>query len=171
MKPDTEIRIAGIVRESIVDGPGFRFTIFTQGCPHGCEGCHNPQTHDFNGGQVTTIGRLIEEISKTGLLRGVTFSGGEPFCQSKPLAELATEIHAKGLDVISYTGYTYEQLINGANDENGWLDLLNNIDYLIDGRFVLAKKSLLIKYRGSTNQRIIDVKKSLSTNTIVEFEL
>jgi len=104
-------------------------------------------------------------------LRGVTFSGGEPFCQSKPLAELATEIHAKGLDVISYTGYTYEQLINGANDENGWLDLLNNIDYLIDGRFVLAKKSLLIKYRGSTNQRIIDVKKSLSTNTIVEFEL
>ena len=171
MKPDTEIRIAGIVRESIVDGPGFRFTIFAQGCPHGCEGCHNPQTHDFNGGKVTTIGRLMEEISKTGLLRGVTFSGGDPFCQAKALAELATEIHARGLDVISYTGYTYEQLISGANKENGWLDLLSNIEYLIDGRFVLAKKSLSIKFRGSTNQRIIDVKKSLSTNTIVEVEL
>lgn len=171
MNPDTEIRIAGIVRESIVDGPGFRFTIFTQGCPHGCEGCHNPQTHDFNGGQVTTIGRLFEEISKPSLLRGVTFSGGDPFCQAKPLAELAAEIHTKGLDVISYTGYTYEQLISGTNEKNGWLELLKNIDYLIDGRFVLAKRSLSIKYRGSTNQRIIDVKKSLAENKIVEVEL
>ena len=171
MNPETEIRIAGIIRESIVDGPGFRFTIFTQGCPHGCEGCHNPQTHDFNGGQLSTIGRLMEEIEKVGMLRGVTFSGGDPFCQAKPLAELATEIHARGLDVISYTGYTYEQLISGADKENGWLDLLNGTDYLIDGKFVLAKKSLSVKYRGSTNQRIIDVKKSFSANTIVEVEI
>ena len=99
-----ELRIAGTVGESIVDGPGFRFTIFTQGCPHGCEGCHNPQTHDFNGGIVVDTDQLYNEIIKDPLLDGVTFSGGEPFCQCKPLAELAGRIkafHGFPLNVIS----------------------------------------------------------------------
>ena len=109
-----KLRIAGTVGESIVDGPGFRFTIFTQGCPHGCEGCHNPQTHDFNGGIVVDTDQLYNEIIKDPLLDGVTFSGGEPFCQCKPLVELAGRIKAFNrfpLNVISFTGYTYEYLI------------------------------------------------------------
>lgn len=166
-----ELRLAGIIRESIVDGPGYRFTIFCQGCPHRCEGCHNPQTHFFEGGKMVTIDRLFEEIKNTKLIKGVTFSGGEPFCQANPLAELAKRVHNIGLDVITYTGYTYEELIKGANRENGWLKLLQNSDYIIDGRFILAQRTLGLKFRGSKNQRIIDVKKSLEQGSVVTAEL
>ena len=78
------LRLAGIVRESIVDGPGIRFTVFCQGCPHGCPGCHNPETHDFKGGSDCSVDRLMEEIDKDPILAGVTFSGGEPFARQKP---------------------------------------------------------------------------------------
>ncbi|HHW46341.1 MAG TPA: anaerobic ribonucleoside-triphosphate reductase activating protein [Clostridiales bacterium] len=166
-----EVRLAGIIRESIVDGPGYRFTVFCQGCPHRCEGCHNPQTHPFEGGKLVSIDRLFEEIKNTKLIKGVTFSGGEPFCQAKPLAELAKMIHGIGMDVITYTGYTYEELIEGANRENGWLELLQNSDYIIDGRFILSQRTLNLKFRGSKNQRIIDVKKSLEQGTAVTTEL
>ena len=170
-----ELRLAGVIRESIVDGPGMRMTIFTQGCPHHCEGCHNPQTHDFNGGTLVDTDDLFNEIIKDRLLDGVTFSGGDPFCQCKPLTELARMIRAYDgfitpLNIISYTGYTYEYLIANANDENGYMELLKELDYLVDGPFVLAKRSLELKFMGSSNQRFIDVKQSLQQGRVVEIE-
>ena len=165
------LRLAGVVKESIVDGPGFRYTVFVQGCPHHCPGCHNPQTHDFSGGFTAQTDQLLASILKNSLLRGVTFSGGEPFCQAHALAALAHDVHAHGLDVVCYTGYTFEQLLEGGNAENGWLDLLKETDVLIDGPFVLAQRNLLLKFRGSNNQRILDVKKSLASGQAVETEL
>ena len=164
-----ELRIAGTVNDSIVDGPGIRFTIFVQGCPHNCEGCHNPQTHDFNGGTVTTTEELLEKIKVNPLLDGVTFSGGEPFCQAEALAELGKQIKDLGLNVITYTGYTFEQLYENR-DKNHWGELLGVTDYLIDGPFILAQKDWEIKFRGSSNQRYIDCRKSLEDGRAVETE-
>lgn len=159
-----KLRIAGFAEDSIVDGPGIRFTVFTQGCPHGCSGCHNPQTHDFNGGSITDTDEIYKRVTANPMLDGITLSGGEPFCQCRPLAELAGKIHGfkeNTLNVIAYTGYTFEYLIENSNEENGYMELLKEVDYLIDGRFILEQKSLELKFRGSANQRFIDVKKSL----------
>lgn len=163
-----EIKLAGTINDSIVDGPGFRYTIFVQGCPHKCEGCHNPETHDFNGGKVSDTDTLVTAIKGNPLLDGVTFSGGEPFCQTKPLVFLAQQIRElNGLDIVSYTGYTFEYLTEHSNEENGYLKLLSLCDYLVDGKFEQDKKSYELRFRGSTNQRIIDVKKSLQGNKVV----
>lgn len=166
-----KIRMSGIVEESIVDGPGIRFTVFVQGCPHHCEGCHNPTTHDFNGGYDDDTDRLFDLISQNPLLDGVTFSGGEPFCQAKPLAQLGRKIKELGLGVMAYTGFTIEQLLKDANSDNGYMELLNTLDYLIDGRFVLSQKSYECQFRGSTNQRIIDVKATIEKGSAVVTEL
>ena len=164
-----ELRIAGMVNDSIVDGPGIRFTIFVQGCPHNCEGCHNPQTHDFNGGTVTTTEELLEKIKGNPLLDGVTFSGGEPFCHAEELSLLGKQIKELGLNVITYTGYTFEQLFENR-EKNHWGELLEVTDYLIDGPFILTKKDWEIKFRGSSNQRYIDCQKSLEEGRAVETE-
>ena len=158
-----QIRISGIVEESIVDGKGIRYVIFTQGCPHNCPGCHNPQTHNFDGGKDADISTLFEEIVENPLLKGVTFSGGEPFCQPLPLAELAKLIHARGMDITAYTGYTLEQL--QAKNDPSINALLEQTDVLIDGRFELEQKDLTLLFRGSRNQRVIDVKKTLASLT------
>ncbi len=163
------IRIAGIVNDSIVDGPGFRFTIFTQGCPHRCPGCHNPQTHDFHGGTEITPEELLEKIKANPLLDGVTFSGGEPFVQAEALAKLAKEIHALGgLNIITYTGYTFEQLLDGTAQNPAWRDLLEETDILIDGLFIEAQKSYEVRFRGSSNQRYLDAKESLHQGKAVD---
>lgn len=162
-----ELRIAGTVNDSIVDGPGIRFSIFVQGCPHNCEGCHNPQTHDFNGGAIITTEELLDKVKGNPLLDGVTFSGGEPFCQAEALAKLGKEIKALGLNIITYTGYTFEQLYENRN-KNHWGELLEVTDYLIDGPFILAQKDWEIKFRGSSNQRYIDCQKSLEEGCAVE---
>lgn len=162
-----DIRIAGTVGDSIVDGPGIRFTIFTQGCPHHCEGCHNPQTHDFNGGKVVSTDEILEDILRNPLLDGVTFSGGDPFCQAKPLVEIAEKVKEKGLDIITYTGYTWEFLCEHADENNFYRELMEISDYVIDGKFELSKRSLDLHFRGSSNQRIIDVKKTLANGEIV----
>lgn len=164
-----ELRIAGTVNDSIVDGPGIRFTIFVQGCPHNCEGCHNPQTHDFNGGTVTTTEELLKKIKGNPLLDGVTFSGGEPFCHAEELSLLGKQIKALGMNVITYTGYTFEQLY-ADREKDHWGELLEVTDYLIDGPFILAKKDWEIKFRGSSNQRYIDCQKSLEEGHAVETE-
>lgn len=171
MDINEKIRIAGIVNDSIVDGPGFRLTVFVQGCPHRCKGCHNPQTHDFSGGEDITIGEVLEKIKANPLLDGVTFSGGEPFCQAEGLAYLAELIKAEGLNVISYTGYTFEYLRQNENKENGYGRLLRACDYLIDGPFILAERDLTLKFRGSANQRIIDVQTSLAVGSTVIADL
>lgn len=165
------LRLAGVIRESVVDGPGWRFVVFSQGCIHNCEGCQNPQTHDMNGGYESSVDRLIEEIKKDKLLKGVTLSGGDPFEQAENFSVLAKEVHSLGLDVVTYTGYTFEQLLKGTEKNVGWRHLLEETDILIDGKFELSKKSLECKFRGSTNQRIIDVKRSIAAGKAVETQI
>jgi len=160
-----KIRIAGTADDSIVDGPGIRYTVFTQGCPHHCPGCHNPETHDFAGGREVDTGKILEQILDNPLLDGVTLSGGDPFCQAEACAEIARGAHAAGLNVWCYTGYTCDELISGRPE---WMELLRETDVLVDGRFLLEKRSLECRFRGSTNQRLIDVKKTLESGLIVE---
>lgn len=164
-----ELRIAGTVNDSIVDGPGIRFTIFTQGCPHNCKGCHNPQTHDFSGGTIVDTDELLAKIRENPLLDGVTFSGGEPFCQTEPLAHLGRQIKDLGLNIVTYTGYTFEKLLAEGN-KNHWYELLEVTDYLIDGPFILEQKDWNIRFRGSSNQRYIDCKASIASGSAVECE-
>lgn len=163
-----KLRIAGTVNDSIVDGEGIRFTIFTQGCPHHCPGCHNPQTHDFSGGTIVDTDELLKKIKENILLDGVTFSGGEPFCQAEVLAVLGKQIHSLGLNIVTYTGYTFEQLYNGKKSHPEWEALLKETDILIDGRFEEALKSYECRFRGSSNQRYINCKKSLREGYAIE---
>ncbi|MGN0654931.1 MAG: anaerobic ribonucleoside-triphosphate reductase activating protein [Oscillospiraceae bacterium] len=164
---DLEIRIAGTANDSIVDGPGIRFTIFVQGCPHHCKGCHNPQTHPYDGGTVTDTDILLKKALSNPLLDGVTFSGGEPFVYAKQLAYLAKQLKEHNLNIVTYTGYTFERLLAEANEENGFMELLSQTDILIDGPYIEEQRSLLLLFRGSTNQRILDVKKSLENKSPV----
>ena len=168
MSSSNTIKIAGIIEESIVDGPGIRFVIFTQGCPHNCFGCHNPQTHDINGGMEVEIDNIIKKISENPLLKGVTLSGGEPFMQANKIAVLLDKIDRNKLNVITYTGFKYEYLIHNTNAENGFMDLLNRTDILIDGKFEIEIKDENLKFMGSSNQRAIDVRKSRELDKIVE---
>ena len=157
--------LSGIVSDSIVDGPGIRTTIFSQGCPHHCKGCHNPETWAFGCGTQISVEAIVDIVKSNPLCRGVTFSGGEPFSQAAGFAKLATLLKAHGYEVASYSGFTFEELLEGTEDQR---KLLQNIDILIDGRFILAEKSLEIAFRGSRNQRILDIKKSLSAGKAVE---
>lgn len=165
------IRLAGLVPESIVDGPGLRFAIFVQGCPHRCEGCHNPETHDFNAGRLADTERLFQKIQEYPLIHGVTFSGGEPFCQPEPLAALAKALKAAGYHLMCYSGYTFEELLERSKEDLHTRELLERLDLLVDGRFELAQRSLELKFRGSRNQRILDVPKSLAAGKAAEAEL
>lgn len=166
-----KLRLAGVIRESIVDGPGIRMTVFTQGCPHHCEGCHNEQTWDFSLGYDSSTERILEEAKKDPILRGLTFSGGEPFCQAQSLAVLAKEAKEQGYDIFCYTGFTFEKLYSSFDAHPEYKELLSYCDWLVDGPFVLSERSLLLKFRGSKNQRILDVKKSLEQGIAVETEL
>lgn len=157
------IRIAGIVRESIVDGPGFRFTVFTQGCFHHCPGCHNPETHDPMGGQLVTVESLADAMRKNPLLDGLTLSGGEPFEQVDACVALAEEARGMGLNVWAYSGYTFEQLLA----DPGKRKLLEVCDVVVDGPFILSERTLEKRFRGSRNQRVIDVRKTLECGTVV----
>ena len=152
---NTTLRIAGIVRESIVDGPGIRFTVFAQGCPHKCAGCHNESTHDFAGGYDCDLNKILTEIDKNPLLAGVTFSGGEPFCQPKEFYLLGKEIKTRGLDIVAYSGYTLEVLQEMAENNADIGKLLEVIDYLVDGPFLLEERDLTLEFRGSRNQRFL----------------
>ena len=157
--------LSGIVSDSIVDGPGIRTTIFSQGCPHHCPGCHNPETWDFGCGTPMEEETILEIVRSNPLCRGVTFSGGEPFAQSEGFAKLAGLLKENGYEVASYTGYTFEELLEGSQEQKM---LLGSIDILIDGPFLLEEKSLEIAFRGSRNQRILDVPKSLAAGKAVE---
>ena len=159
----TALRIAGTIGESIVDGPGIRYVVFTQGCPHGCPGCHNPQTHDFAGGKEVAVDTLLADITKSPFVKAVTLSGGEPFCQPAALAELAAPLKEKGYHLMCYTGYTFEHLL----EKQDALPLLEQLDLLVDGPFVEAQKNIELKFRGSANQRVLDVPASLAAKAAV----
>lgn len=164
---DNKLRIAGIVQDSIVDGPGIRLVVFTQGCRHNCPGCHNPHTHSFDGGKLVDIEYIIEQARENPLLDGITLSGGEPFEQANILSKLAKQAKVLGYNIMTYTGYTYEYILSCSSKINGWAEFLDNIDILVDGRFEIEKKNPLLKFRGSENQRVIDVKKTRLKGEIV----
>ena len=162
------MRIAGFVEESIVDGPGFRIVIFFQGCAHHCYGCHNPETWDFEGGKEVSFDLIKKIIDDNPYADGITLSGGDPLYQIDASTEIAEYAKSKGLDVILYIGFLFEEVLEMTKANQRLKDLLNNVDTLIDGPFILEQRHLSLKFRGSSNQRIIDVKKSLMQNKIVE---
>lgn len=166
-----QIKVAGIVDESIVDGPGIRFVVFVQGCKHKCEGCHNSHTQDFNGGEYMSVSSLIKRIKENPLLDGVTLSGGEPFEQSQSVSELAKQLKELKYHIITYSGFTYEDIQIRGIENPSYLKLLDNTDILIDGKFELLKRNLKLNFRGSENQRIIDVPATKKNKEITTIEL
>ena len=159
------MRIAGTIQDSIVDGPGLRFTVFVQGCHHGCPGCQNPQTHDPNGGTACTEEALIEQLRSNPLTDGLTLSGGEPFEQPESCLTLAKAAHDTGLNVWCWTGALFEELLEHGTPAQR--SLLCEIDVLVDGPFLLAERTLSLPWRGSRNQRVILVQESLELGKAV----
>ncbi|WP_183279319.1 anaerobic ribonucleoside-triphosphate reductase activating protein [Clostridium fungisolvens] len=164
---DNMIRLSGIIHESLVNGPGIRRVFFSQGCKHNCKECFNPETHSFDGGELRNMDELIEELKSNPIISGVTFSGGDPFEQADKFSYMAQRIKALGLNIWCYTGYKFEYILNNLKDNEAWDKLINNIDVLVDGRFDVTLRDESIKYRGSSNQRVIDVKNSLSGGEII----
>lgn len=167
---DKNIRLSGIAYESLVNGPGIRRVFFSQGCKHNCKGCFNPDTHDFNGGENRNMDELIESVLDNPMIKGVTFSGGDPLEQAEKFAYMAKAFKNNNLNIWCYTGYTYEYIREHKDENNGWNELLNNIDVLVDGKFEEENMQEGLKFRGSTNQRIIDIKESLNHGKIVTLD-
>lgn len=161
------IRLSGIAYESLVNGPGMRRVFFSQGCRHNCKGCFNQDTHDFNGGEDLDMDFLIESVLDNPMIKGVTFSGGDPLEQADKFAYMAKSFKNNNLNIWCYTGYTYEYIIEHKHYKSDWNELINNIDVLVDGKFEQEKMQEGLKFRGSTNQRIIDVKESLNSGNLV----
>lgn len=160
--------MAGLIPESVVDGPGIRSVIFAQGCPRHCPGCHNPEAIDPCGGKMMQDQEIFDVVEKVKLLKGVTFSGGEPFMQAKAFATMGKRFKEKGLDIMTYTGYTWEELISLGETQPEVLDLIRVTDYLVDSPFLEAQKDLNLAFRGSKNQRVIDVAKSLEKSQVIQ---
>lgn len=163
-----KIRLATdqIQRDSIVDGEGIRSVIWTQGCTHNCYGCHNPETHSFTDGYLLEVIDVIKKIDSLEGQDGVTFSGGDPMSQPEACSLIASHCKEQGLNVWCYTGFTFEQLLEMGKSIPYIMNFLENIDVLVDGKFILEQKSLNLKFKGSKNQRIIDVPKSLKENEV-----
>ena len=153
---ENSMRIAGVIRESIVDGPGIRFVLFFQGCPHECKGCHNESTWDIDGGYLCEIERIVDEVKRNPLLNGITYSGGEPFLQIDAMLKINEKLSdfvGEDFNYMAYTGFTYEELREMSKDNPKIAKILEQLDYLVDGRFVEDKKDLTCMFRGSSNQR------------------
>ena len=156
------LRVAGMIEESIVDGPGLRFVLFLQGCHMHCPGCQNPQTWDFEGGTPVVAQDILSRIQGDPLVHGITFSGGEPFEQAEALVPLAAELKLRGYHLMAFSGYTFEQLVQKP-ECRGLLPLL---DLLVDGPFLEEQKSLELRFRGSRNQRILNMEASRNAGWI-----
>ena len=155
------VRLAGVIYESLVNGPGIRRVYFAQGCRHNCDGCFNPETHDFNGGELMDMNELINDAISNPIINGITFSGGDPLEQAESFSYMAKEFKSKGLNIWCYTGYTFEQILEKMKKDKDLKELISNVDVLVDGKFEMNNKNKGLKFRGSSNQRIIDVKQSL----------
>jgi anaerobic ribonucleoside-triphosphate reductase activating protein len=164
------LRVGGTEPESVVDGPGFRYVVFVQGCDFRCPGCHNQRLQTVGGGRPVTVGELLGEITENPLLDGITLSGGDPFTQAEACAILAEEVRALGLSVMTFTGYLWEELraaaglAGGGNGfvRAGWRRLIEATDILVEGPFIQALRDIDLRFRGSSNQRLIDVRRSLA---------
>ena len=158
-----KLRLASdITRDSIVDGPGLRSVIWAQGCSHNCAGCHNPETHDFNGGFEADTKDVINKLASLKLQKGVTLSGGDPFFQPEAMTEIAMAARTLNMNVWAYTGFTLDQLLDPKSPHyKERLELLQHVDVLVDGRFEIDKRDTSLLFRGSSNQRLIDVQRSL----------
>ena len=161
------IRLAGIERHSSVNGPGIRYTIFFQGCLHHCKGCHNRETWPRDKGNIVSVEKLLEDIRTTKYIDGVTFSGGDPFYQADALLEIAKELKKEKVSLWCYTGWTYEQIRDGKAGGKA-KEFLSYLDVLVDGPFIREKRSESCLFRGSVNQRLIDLKKSLKDGQATE---
>ena len=165
------MRVAGLAQDSIVDGPGFRFTVFTQGCDRRCEGCHNPTTWEAVGGEELAVDDIIAEMLKNPLTDGLTLSGGEPLQQAEECVLLAAAARENGLNIWVFTGFTFEEVAEKAKSEPDVNRLLELTDVLVDGAFDLAERTLSLKWRGSRNQRVIDIPKSLEAGEAISLNL
>lgn len=165
------VKLAGIIYESLANGPGIRRVLFAQMCKHNCKGCFNPETHSESGGEWVDMDKIIEDIVDNPILGGITFSGGDPWEQADKFAYIAKEtkrrVEKSNFNIWCYTGYTYEYILANKDKRLGWNELLNNIDVLVDGKYEEDKKEEGLKFRGSSNQRIIDVKESLKLGKVV----
>lgn len=168
---DKKIRLAAILPESLVNGKGIRRVLFAQGCPHNCRGCFSPHTHSYTDGTLVDMDEIIDNIEENPLLRGITFSGGEPWDQAEKFAYIAERVKSFGLNIWCYTGYTLEYILEHKQERRGWTELLHYIDVLVDGKFEEDKKIEGLKFRGSSNQRIIDVKGSLEAMQAVAVDM
>lgn len=171
MNLDKYIRLAAILPESLVNGPGMRRVLFAQGCPHHCDGCFSPHTHSYEAGALIDMEDIIKDISCNPMLKGVTFSGGEPWEQADKFAYIAKRVKELGLNVWSYTGYTFEYILENRFNRKGWDELLQYVDVLVDGKFDVNKMDSDLKFRGSSNQRIIDIKESLEVLGAVAIDI
>ena len=169
-KPKTIRLAADLQTDSIVDGPGLRAVLWTQGCKHHCRGCQNPQTWDFNGGGEVPIKMVLEAIDELEYQTGLTFSGGDPMFQPEACTEIAKYAKKKNLNIWVYTGFTYEELLKLSKTKKAYKEFLKYIDVLVDGRFILKERDLSLLFRGSRNQRLIDIPKSLESNEVVLFD-
>ena len=162
------INIAGVIPESFTDGPGIRYTIFTQGCRHHCKNCHNPETWDFNAGKTVDIQSIYNDILENPMLDGITFSGGDPLYQPESCANLAKMIKENtDLNIWLYTGFTFDEVVNNPDYE----EILKYLDVIVDGMYDEQCRSLHLRFRGSSNQRIINVPESLKLNKIVLMDI
>jgi len=159
------IKILDIIHDSIVDGNGLRIVIFFSGCSHHCYQCHNPQSWDVNNGVAKSTEEIINEIKKNSIAQGVSFSGGDPFYQAKEIKVLAEKIKQIPMDIWIYTGYTFEEIISSGNED--MIELLKLCDVLVDGKYIHEMRDIRLAFRGSSNQRIIDIQKSLQNNKII----
>ena len=168
-----KIRLASpvLMSDSIVDGEGIRAVLWTQGCLHKCPGCQNPQTHSFDDGFLIDIEEIKEQIDALEGQDGITFSGGDPFYQVEECIEIAKYIKSKKMNIWCYTGFTYETLIKLAKDNPKIIEFLKLIDVLVDGPFKEEEKDITLAFRGSRNQRLIDMKKSLKEQEVIELEV
>ena len=181
---NTSLRLSGFSHESFVDGPGIRVVVFVQGCNQACPHCHNPESWDMTGGEEYSVREVIKKIKGGSLafphatkkkarpgkqIQGVTFSGGEPFLQAGALVKVAEAAKDMGLDITVYSGYTYEELVKSTDDSVQ--ALLNLADYLIDGPYIHEQRDIGLKFRGSANQRIIDLNETRKAGGVVALHL
>ena len=166
------VNLAGIAFDSVTDGPGLRLVLFAQGCDHKCSGCHNPSTWDFHGGRSYTLEELVSLVERYGYVDGVTFSGGEPFYQAGPLALLGKKLKTRGYTIVTYTGFPFEEIQRrAAGGGNSFGELLEVTDLLVDGPYLHDARDPGLAFRGSANQRLVDVPCSLKSGRAVLYDL